>query len=29
MLGNFKEAIFRALCLGALIGGGVNGRTKP
>ncbi len=30
MLGSFKKAIFRALCLGCvLIGGGVNGRAKP
>lgn len=30
MLENFKKAVFRALCLCCvLIGGGVNGRTKP
>ncbi len=30
MLGNFKKAIFRVLCLGCvLIGGGVNGQAKP
>ncbi len=30
MLGSFKKAVFRALCLGVLIGGGgVNGRAKP
>ncbi|EMH09619.1 hypothetical protein HMPREF1410_00873 [Helicobacter pylori GAM249T] len=30
MLGNFKKAIFRVLCLCCVfIGGGVNGRAKP
>ncbi|EJC53182.1 hypothetical protein HPHPP26_0446 [Helicobacter pylori Hp P-26] len=30
MLGNFKKAIFRALCLCCVfIGGEVNGRAKP
>lgn len=32
MLGNFKKAIFRVLCLGCVLiggGGGVNGRAKP
>ncbi len=31
MLGSFKKAIFRALCLGCVLigGGGVNGRAKP
>lgn len=30
MLGNFKKAIFGALCLCCvLIRGGVNGRAKP
>ncbi|EJC05081.1 hypothetical protein HPHPP8_0444 [Helicobacter pylori Hp P-8] len=28
MLGNFKKAICRVLCL-CLLGGGVNGRAKP
>lgn len=31
MLGNFKKAIFRVLCLCCVLigGGGVNGRAKP
>ncbi len=31
MLGSFKKAICRVLCLGALglLGGGVNGRANP
>ncbi len=29
MLKSFKKAIFRALCLGLLGGGGVNGRANP
>ncbi len=29
MLGNFKKAIFGALCLGCALIGGVNGRAKP
>ncbi|AFX90747.1 hypothetical protein HPAKL117_01660 [Helicobacter pylori Aklavik117] len=29
MLENFKKAIFRALCLGCVLMGGVNGRAKP
>ncbi len=29
MLENFKKAIFRVLCLGCVLIGGVNGRVKP
>ncbi|GCF02068.1 hypothetical protein HPK21_00358 [Helicobacter pylori] len=29
MLENFKKAIFRVLCLGCVLIGGVNGRAKP
>ncbi len=29
MLENFKKAIFRALCLGCMFIGGVNGRANP
>lgn len=29
MLENFKKAIFRALCLGCALIGGINGRAKP
>ncbi len=29
MLENFKKAIFRVLCLGCALIGGVNGRAKP
>ncbi|EJB28673.1 hypothetical protein HPNQ4228_0816 [Helicobacter pylori NQ4228] len=29
MLGNFKKAIFRVLCLGCVFIGGVNGKPNP
>lgn len=29
MLGNFKKATFRVLCLGCALIGGVNGQSQP